>query len=67
LKNEKLSVAAFDNFYAEGEDAWKCPEARLFELGPEKFFITPHAGWHTVEADTNMFQKAVDYIHNIAA
>ena len=47
LKNDRLSAAAFDSFYTEGKDAWACGEAKLFELGAGRFFITPHAGWRT--------------------
>ena len=65
LESNKLCAAAFDSFYTEGSDAWTCAEAKLFELGPEKFFITPHAGWRTIEADNNMFRKALDYIQDI--
>ncbi len=65
LRNNKLCAAAFDPFYTEGKGAWACAEAKLFELGNEKFFITPHAGWRTVEADNNMFKIAIDYIKDI--
>ena len=65
LTNGQLRAAAFDSFYTEGSGAWSCPEARLFSLGPDKFFITPHAGWRTTEADDNMFKIALAHLKSL--
>lgn len=62
LNSGKLSAAAFDCFYAEGEKAWTCDESKLFSLGPDKFFVSSHSGWKTAEGDGNMYRKAVDTI-----
>lgn len=62
LSSGKLSAAAFDCFYAEGTKAWICDEAKLFSLGADKFFVSSHSGWKTVETDENIFRKAVDTI-----
>ncbi len=67
LSNDSNSCAAFDCFYAEGEDAWKCPEVKLLELPNDRFFITPHAAWRTNEADNNMFATALDTIQKMKA
>ena len=65
LKSGSLKTAAFDGFYGEGASAWTCPEARLFDLGPDRFFITPHAAWKTCEADDNMFKMALAHIRKL--
>lgn len=65
LSSKKLACAAFDCFYSEGEKAFTCEEAKLLELGPDRFFISPHAGWRTVEADNNMFRMVLDSISEV--
>lgn len=67
LSSKKLASAAFDTFYAEGEKAFTSREAKLLGLGTDRFFLTPHAGWRTVEADDNMFRIALDCIKKVAA
>ena len=65
LEGQKISAAAFDCFYAEGDKAWECNEAKLISLGSDKFFITPHAGFNTIEANDNMFRIVVDAIKSL--
>ena len=65
LETGEISYAAFDCFYAEGDDAWKCDEAKLISLGADKFCITPHTGFSTTEASDNMFRIIVDAIKSL--
>jgi phosphoglycerate dehydrogenase-like enzyme len=63
LSSGRLACAAFDSFYAEGAKVWESPQRNLFELGADRFFITPHAGWRTREADDRMFEMAIEKLH----
>lgn len=65
LQSQKLSCAAFDCFYAEGEAAWTCEESKLLQLNKEQFIQTPHAAWRTYQADENMFAMIIDYIEKL--
>ncbi len=65
LKNNKIATCAFDCFYAEGDEAWNCSESKLLSLGNDRFIQTPHAGWRTTEADSNMFAIALDRINEM--
>jgi len=55
-----LACAAFDSFYAEGPKAWESSHKILFDLGSDRFFVTPQAGWRTREADDRMFEQALE-------
>lgn len=65
LEEDHLSVAAFDGFYAENGDTWRCPEAKLFALGADKFFVTPHAAWRTRDADKRMYNHALRIVERL--
>jgi phosphoglycerate dehydrogenase-like enzyme len=62
LSSEHIASAAFDCFYSEGEKAFTCEESKLLDLGSDRFFISPHAGWRTIEADEKMFNMILDAI-----
>lgn len=67
ITSNKVSCSAFDCFYTEGQDAFTSKAAKLLDLGTDRFFISPHAGWRTKEADDNMFKIALENIEKIAA
>lgn len=67
LSSNRLSCSAFDCFYSEGDKAFTCEEAKLLTLGLDRFFISPHTAWRTLEADDNMFTVAVESIQRVAA
>jgi D-3-phosphoglycerate dehydrogenase len=64
LRTGIVSCSAFDGFFIEGNEAWNSDQSRFFELGEDRFFVTPHSGWRTVEADNNMFRLVLDGIYN---
>lgn len=67
LKQNHTASAIFDTFYSEGANAWKCPESKLFNLSPHQFNVTPHTGWRTMEADSNMFTVIIKHLMDLTS
>lgn len=51
LSSGRLAHACFDGFYGDGTRQLTAVERSILDLGPGKFFATPHIGWRTFEAD----------------
>jgi len=61
LVNNKITFAAFDGYYQEPADPKTDPH-KLLSLGNDKFIVTPHQAFNTIEANQKTSQMAYEAV-----